>query len=94
MYAKDVLWGSTQNLNSMIGIAKHMKYWKVSTLMFVDLSQRPPLPETNILSFVLMTSRESVGSSSHGRKMRHSPCSYNSRHWLRNKLKKGEGSQE
>jgi len=80
MYAKNVLWGSTQNPISMIGTTKHMQTLKGSTLMSMKLSGQPPLLNTNILSFLLMTSHGGVGSYSCGRKMRHSPSSYNSRH--------------
>ena len=56
----------------MIEIVKQMKSWSESTLMFVDPSQKPPLPEISTMLFLLMISQESVGSYSCGRRMRHS----------------------
>ena len=72
-HAKGVPWGSTKKPHSMIRTTKHMHSLKGSTLMSVDLSRQPPLRGTNIMLSLYMTSHESVGSSSCGRRMKHSP---------------------
>jgi len=51
-YAKDVLVGSVQNMHSMIRKTKCMQSWKGSTLIFLDLSKKPPIPDTHFLIFI------------------------------------------
>jgi len=58
MYANDVPWGTKKNPHSMIRTTKNMKYWKGSTLMFMDLSRHPPLPYTYFFISIADLSRK------------------------------------
>ncbi len=67
-----------------------MQSLKVSTLMYVDLSQRPPLPSTCVMLYLWMIYQRSVGSTSCRRKTRNSPIFLSLNHLLRKRLE-GEG---